>query len=427
MTSLLDFLPRARGLEVAPEVESLLEDLLGHILIVEGPPVEPIPGLSEDYRTEITRSDKGRPLCVSSTWTTGPWRCLLMETHSVAMGRGITLKADTTKTGQGGRERTILDSKSASFQKRVIRACHGLGINAPVGEGAVHTCFGSHRTFLAWRSREMDEPMNRGLRGDVDNFAKNILDGLQKAGVLPNDRGVHRLTAAKDLPESWLNAPPTLEEVLRQEAMARRSKGEPLETIRVEMRLSKAHLGRIFPDYRPAKATSPRTLQPGADLVAAKAAVELILGGAPYKEARKASGASGAALRKVLGEALLPEVLEGQVTIQALAQRLELDTRSVSAMFQDRPDAMEALQKAAKEVSKPTTKSEKAARLDRAVKDVLRERKEGEVAPTPAEAARAHGVNLGSLRSKLLRMTSKNKPVHPKKTKAKKPKKGAKG
>jgi len=411
MTSLLDFIPRVRALKASPETEDLLEDLLGHLLNMEGPPVEPL-DFSEGFQTALVRTAKGRPLCIAQTWLTGPWRCLVVETMSIPMGRPITLKDDTEG---GGRGRTVLDSRSSSFQKRIVASIHALGIAAPVGEGAVHTVLGSNRTFIAWRAREADEDMNRSLRGDADNFAKNILDGMQKSGVLPNDRGVHRVTAAKDLPQAWAEPPLPVLEVIEREARVRKDQGQPFETIMADLRLSKAHMGRIFPDYRAPKSIRPKE-SPGAALAKAKAAVELILQGTPYKKAREEAGATGTALRKALGHALKPRVMEGKTTLHELANELELDPRSVSGIFKGDSEAHRALRNASKELGKVLTKAEASAALNKALAAV----QSGKL--TSKEASHEYGVNLVSLRSKIGR-TQAPKKVAPKKTKLREPKK----
>lgn len=44
----------------------------------------------------------------------------------------------------------------------------------------------------------METDSSSKLRGDIDNYEKLTLDGLQRSGVLPNDRQVVRLTATKE-------------------------------------------------------------------------------------------------------------------------------------------------------------------------------------------------------------------------------------
>lgn len=261
-------------------LQNLVDDLLGRLLLLEGPPVEPIPGVSEDLRRALARNPKGRPLTVARTWTTGPWRCLLLESPSIPMGRAIFIPRDRSRLAKpvftAGDFRAILPSRTRGAISRIVSACQALGIAEPIGEGAVRAVFGGDRTFLAWRPREEDdEPFNRALRGDVDNYCKTVLDALQSAGVLPNDRGVARLVAVKDLPASWTPPPPSLEDAIRQEVEGRRGKGEALETIRVELRLSRAHMARLFPgEYK----ASGQKKDPARAAAEAHRALELIWG-----------------------------------------------------------------------------------------------------------------------------------------------------
>ena len=284
MATLLSFLPRARTLQGLPmEAESLLEDLLGQILLLEGPPPAPIPEISEDHRSAIVRSEKGKPLCVGHTWTTGPWRCLLLDTRSIPMGRPIFLK---DKENLNAPPRTILDSPSQTFQKRIKQACHAFAIAQPLDQGAVHAIFGANRAFMAWRPREEDETFDSGLRYDVDNASKNVLDGLQSAGVLRNDRGIFRLGASKEFPEGWEIPPTSLEQAIQNEAHRLEVAGKDLEFIRGELRLSKAHLARIFPG----RYAAPRTAKerdPGAAHAAAQKALRLLEQGTPYSQAKR--------------------------------------------------------------------------------------------------------------------------------------------
>ena len=103
MTSFLNLLAKAQALTTLkdPDTESLVESLLGLLLNYEGPPVTPIPDVSEEISLpKIIRSPKGRPWAVAQAWITGPWRCLLLETASVPMGRPITLKGEEGRQGR---------------------------------------------------------------------------------------------------------------------------------------------------------------------------------------------------------------------------------------------------------------------------------------------------------------------------------------
>lgn len=332
MSALLDFLPRARALEgLTPAADALLADLLGQILIMEGPPPAPIPDVSQDHRKGIIRSDKGRPICYAEAWATGPWVCLLLEVPSVGMKRPIPLKNEHGKVIQ-----EVLDSKSQGFQKRVRRACSDLGLAEPHEDTAVFTILGHHRTFIAWRDREEDETFVADLRFDADNAAKNVLDGLQKAGVLTNDRRVMRLTASKECPEGWVFAPQSLEDRIREEALRLHADGLSLEAIREQMRLAKAHMARIFPGAY-ARPRSAREQNPQQAEAAADRAVALILDGTPYSEAKRQAHALAEVLRPKAAAALRPKVeqlLETHPPSQVAAE-LHMDLRTLKGIFRD--------------------------------------------------------------------------------------------
>jgi Holliday junction resolvase RusA-like endonuclease len=71
------------------------------------------------------------------------------------------------------------------------------GENPPVFDGpvSVEMTFCEEATHITVRSlKEWQTP----LRGDLDNYVKLCLDGCQRAGVIPNDRLVMRLEAAKE-------------------------------------------------------------------------------------------------------------------------------------------------------------------------------------------------------------------------------------
>jgi hypothetical protein len=113
---------------------------------------------------------------------------------------------------------------------------------------------GSDRTFMAWRERLPGETFNAMLRGDVDNYTKNCLDGLQKARIISNDHGVFRLAATKPLPDEWLAAPPALALELNQEALRLRNEMSlSFEEIKQALILSHAQMAQVFPDYKTPK------------------------------------------------------------------------------------------------------------------------------------------------------------------------------
>lgn len=407
MASFLDYLPRAQTLTgLSPEAEGLLEELLGQLLLTEGPPAYPMEGISEGYRTEIVRSNKGRPVCVGHTWTTLMWTCLLLETPSVPMERPVPIPK---KEGVTGPIRFTLDSKSNTFQNRFLWACSTFGLrDAAVPLGDLVTIAGTHRTFLAWRPLEEGESFNGLLRFDVDNFLKNVQDGAQRAGIFLNDKGVRRAIASKDIPKGWDTPPDDLETALRNEAKARHGRGDAFETIMVDMRLAKAHMARIFPDYKPPRGTVLRTRHnPVEAHNAAQAALKLYQEGIPYQQARRQARASAALLRPLMAQELHANVSHALKTSSPMeiAANLNLDVRTLRGFFKG-TDLEPRLQG---QDAPKTQKSKKRTMrsLDRAVQAVLHNNL------SIPDAATKHRVNAQSLRSKLNRI---KKAKAPKKT-----------
>lgn len=379
-----------------PDTREVLELCLERLLLSEGPPTTPLPGFSEGDRTDLVRSPKGRPLCLARTWTSGPWRCLVLETPSVPMGRPIFL---ANKTGQPGPPRTITDSRSQTFQRRIVAACHALQIDQPLGQGAVHAVVGAQRTFLAWRPLAQGEDLAQ-LRGDVDNYAKNLLDGLQQAGPLPNDRGVGRLSVTKLLAQDpdWTAPSASLEDHIRALAQDRRNKGEHPEAIRVELRLSRASAQRLIPDYQLPRSSTTKDPERGPR--AAHEALALIRQGTPYKAARQQTHAPAKALQQLLAQELRPKVLAG-MTLDDLAHSLGSDARTARKLFASDPEASKAL---AEHHGPRPSKHDAAKNLDRALRAVR-------AGLDPNTAARKHHASLASLRSRLNRAGARKKPA----------------
>jgi hypothetical protein len=399
VATFLELLTQARALSgpaANPEdLQAVVDDALGRLLLVEGPPVDPVPDYSEDLKRTIVRSPKGKPVAVARTWTTGPWRCLLLEVPSVPMRRPLFLLHDRSVLTRKGpissnAFRTITNSRTQNFIRRIAAACQALEITLPMGEAAVHSVFGETRTFIAWRSRETDEPFNRVLRGDVDNFAKTILDGLQSAGVVPNDRGVFRLTCSKEQPETWTTPAAPLEDAVRNEAAALRGSGLELETVRVQLRLARAHMARLFPgEYNPGYSIRK---DPAVAQAAAQRALELIRSGTPYKDARNQTGAPAGVLRTALAPHLRERVKAG-LSLQDLARELVLDTRTASGLLRNDPDLQQLLRE---HKTPPRPRADATKALTRALKDVA-------AGTSVAEAARKNHVSPASLYSKINR------------------------
>jgi Holliday junction resolvase RusA-like endonuclease len=144
----------------------------------------------------------------------------------------------------------VLDSKSRRFQAKIVDACRCLNLNQSYKEAAVVCMLGADRTFLAWRERQNGETFNATLRGDTDNYTKNCLDGLQKAHVISNDRGVFRLIATKSLPKDWLTAPISVANEIARAAIQMHKEGKSYQDIKSSLILSYEKMAILFPDYQ---------------------------------------------------------------------------------------------------------------------------------------------------------------------------------
>lgn len=191
---LLDHISAVQSLNLpdAEPASEVCERLLLALLDAEGPPAEPVAGFSSEAQEGIARSPKGRPLFLFQSWTTGPWTCLRLDLPPISMGRPITIKNPLGK----GLPRTVLDYQSAKFQNRIFAACAAARLPRPPPVCRVCIRIDYHRTFVAWC---LHAPPAPNLRGDLDNYSKNILDGLQRSGLLVNDRGVADLHVSREL------------------------------------------------------------------------------------------------------------------------------------------------------------------------------------------------------------------------------------
>jgi Holliday junction resolvase RusA-like endonuclease len=187
---------QALGLPDESPTAAACERLLLALLDADGPPPAPVPGFSSEANKGIARSPKGRPLFLCESWQTGEWTCLLLDLPPVTMGRPIFLPNPAGK----GPGRTVTDYQSQKFQRRIGAACAAFDLPKPANPCKVVVQCNATRTFVAWRQLPDPAP---DLRGDLDNYAKNILDGLQRCSLLANDRIIADLKVARVfMPES---------------------------------------------------------------------------------------------------------------------------------------------------------------------------------------------------------------------------------
>lgn len=205
------------------KVADLCERMLLAVLDAEGPPAYPVIGFSSEEREAIARSPKGRALYLCHTWQTGDWTCLLLDLPPIAMGRPLFLPNPAGK----GPPRTVLDYKSAKFQNRVVAACKALRLPTPPAPCRVCLKLDAGRIFVAWAP--IPPELTRELPGDLDNYAKNLLDGLQRHGQIANDKQVADLhTTREPLPAITR----TLHDALRDHVLSVRSANPELTTQR---------------------------------------------------------------------------------------------------------------------------------------------------------------------------------------------------
>ena len=78
------------------------------------------------------------------------------------------------------RGRHYVTKEAERFQSDIAVLASGYKVDAPAYQIEIHVLLG------------------KGQRGDVDNFAKVVLDGLVKAGVIHSDSAVQRLHISKE-------------------------------------------------------------------------------------------------------------------------------------------------------------------------------------------------------------------------------------
>ncbi len=91
------------------------------------------------------------------------------------------------------RGRVYTPKETVEAEKRYIDA---VGDNPPVFDGPVYVemLFGKESTQIHIKSVP---DWKTSLRGDIDNYVKLALDGVQRAGVIVNDRQVVGLEVSK--------------------------------------------------------------------------------------------------------------------------------------------------------------------------------------------------------------------------------------
>lgn len=186
---------------------ALFERILQSLLEAEGPPPSPIEGISSPVKTAIARTPTGRPLYLCHAWTTADWTCVLLDLAPVVMGRPFFLK-----NPNGGPGRVVTDYRSQKFQRRLGAACTALGLPPMPEPSRVCSLLASTRLFVAWApiihytppafTVEQRRANRDAKRADLDNYAKNVLDALQRVRIASNDRTIASLSFSRvNLPE----------------------------------------------------------------------------------------------------------------------------------------------------------------------------------------------------------------------------------
>jgi Holliday junction resolvase RusA-like endonuclease len=172
---------------------AVMDEMLVALIDASGPPPEPIPEFSTDMREVVVRAPKGRPLFLARAWTTGRWQCLIFDESPVPMGRPLFLRNKST-----GKAHIALDYHSRKFQGRVQAALHAVGLQLPKGCSINQVVrLDRERVFVAY-AVVLPTERTEALPGDLDNYAKNIADAAQRAGVIANDRQFARVVVTRE-------------------------------------------------------------------------------------------------------------------------------------------------------------------------------------------------------------------------------------
>jgi Holliday junction resolvase RusA-like endonuclease len=153
------------------------------------------------------------------------------------LGRPIFIR--NPQTGYG---RIATDYQSQKLQKRIVSACQALRIPAPPEPSRLALNFSGEAILIAWTADESSAP---ALRGDLDNYTKNIMDGLQRAKMFRNDRHVASFVAARvQLPGPKLTLEEFLSEQLR--AAVKESPKASAKSLAPKLGLSVRAVKRLF-------------------------------------------------------------------------------------------------------------------------------------------------------------------------------------
>lgn len=235
----------AQEVQDYPGVQPLFGAILDGLLLLEGPPPYPIPDLSTEQVDLLVKTPaRGHSILVAHSWVTGPWTCLLLDMPMPSLARPRIVPATEDNPA-----RIVTDSKSMWAEGRIAYSALAFALNeTPYDQAVVFTRFGTHQTFLAWRPPTPAEINNPSIRFDVDNALKLCLDGLSRAGVLLNDKGVVRAITSKEMdPGAWDAQTPELQPWLEEQAVLRVQDGEDLEAVRLDLGLTRKTMKRLFP------------------------------------------------------------------------------------------------------------------------------------------------------------------------------------
>lgn len=117
-------------------------------------------------------------------------------------GRPVPYSRTTTATGPGGAHRRILPARYRDWRTKAAGVFNltrrGRTFDGPV---AIDVVVFADRILTRITAVDTRRPTN--VRGDLDNYAKAVLDAAQSGNVIANDRQVVALTArfADEAPE----------------------------------------------------------------------------------------------------------------------------------------------------------------------------------------------------------------------------------